>query len=97
MSLPWLQSQWIVDEAFSIDNTLTFSEKSGKTLYFSKIMNTIHMILVAYHRISIQKPWEPKSDLDIWIRRLFKAYQKVFFDRGNDAILVSTTDESKQV
>ena len=27
MSLPWLQSQWIVDFAFSIDNTLTFSEK----------------------------------------------------------------------
>ena len=71
-SLPWLQSQWILDFALSIENTMTFSEKFEPRYwaYFEEHKCYGHMILVAYHRISIQKTWEVKSDLDQWIDRL---------------------------
>ena len=80
-SLPWLQSQWIVDFALSIENTMTFSEKFEHRYwaYFEEHKCYGHMVLVAYHRISIQKTWELKSDLDQWINRLSQSIAKCNF------------------
>ena len=99
MSIPWLQSQWIVDFAFSIDNTLTFSEKFEERhwQFFEDYEYHGHMILVAYHRISIQKPWEPKSDLDIWIHRLSQSISKCDFSTEDMMrFWFSTTDGSDE-
>jgi serine/threonine protein kinase len=81
ISLPWLQSQWIVDFALSIDNTMTFSEKFEHRYwqFFEEYEYYGHMILVSYHRISIQKPWEAKADLDVWMNRLSQSLSKCNF------------------
>ena len=78
ISLPWLQSQWIVDFALSIDNTMTFSEKFEPRYwqFFEEYEYYGHMILVSYHRVSIQKPWEAKSDLEVWMNRLSQSLSK---------------------